>query len=108
VELVVVVEAVVLVAVAAAVAVCPSLLVYLLSLLTHFLAYILSLLAHLLAFLPHLRVHIRHGICHPLHYPHLCCNSWVNSCWWRLWRIYLRLLLLLWLSKYPSSVLIGR
>jgi hypothetical protein len=61
----------------------PSLLSYLLSLLAHFLAYILSLLMHLLAFLPHLRVHIRHGIYHLLHHPHLSCNCWVNSDWWR-------------------------
>jgi hypothetical protein len=31
----------------------------------------------------------------------------VSSGWWRLWRIHLRLLLL-WLSKYPPSVSIGR
>jgi hypothetical protein len=85
----------------------PSLLAYLLSLLAHLLAYILSLLVHLLAFLPHLHVHIRHGVYHLLHYPHLGCNCGISSGWWRLWRIHLRLLLL-WLSKYPPSVSIGR
>jgi hypothetical protein len=71
------------------------------------LAYILSLLEHLLAFLPHLRVHICHGVCHMLHYPHLGWYYGISSNWWRLWRIHLRLLLL-WLSKYPLSVSIGR
>jgi hypothetical protein len=78
VKLVVVVEAVVLVAVVVATPFSPGVL---LSLLAHLLAYIFSLLAHFLAFLPHLRVHIRHSVSHLLHYPHLCCNSWVNSCW---------------------------
>jgi hypothetical protein len=68
---------------------------------------ILSLLEHLLVFLPHLRVHIRHGVYHLLHYPHLGCNSGISSGWWRMWGIHLRLLLL-WLSKYPPSVPIGR
>jgi hypothetical protein len=66
----------------------------------------LSLLAHLLAFLPHLCVHVRHSICHLLHYPHLGCNSWVSSGWWRIGRIIL-FLLLLWLSIYPPTVSIG-
>jgi hypothetical protein len=108
VELVVVVEAVVLADVVVAIVVAtPFSPGVLLSLLAHLLAYIFSLLAHFLAFLPHLRVHIRHSVSHLLHYPHLCCNSWVNNCWWRWRRIHLRLLLL-WLSKYPSSVSIGR
>jgi hypothetical protein len=85
----------------------PSLLSYLLSLLAHFLAYILSFLAHLLSFLPHLRVHICHGICHLLHYPHLGSNCGIGSDWGRRWSIHHSWL---WfgLSKYPSSVSIGR
>jgi hypothetical protein len=44
---------------------------------------------------------------HLLHHPHLSCNGWVNSDWWRRWRIHL-CWLWLGLSKYPSSVSIGR
>jgi hypothetical protein len=78
----------------------PSLLAYLLSLLTHFLAYIFSLL-------PHLCMHVRHSICHLLHYPYLGSNCEISSDWWRLWRIH-RSWLWLGLSKYPLSVSIGR
>ena len=46
-----------------------------------------------------------HSISHLLHYPHLGCNCWISSGWWRIWRIHLGLLLLL--SKYPLIVSIG-
>jgi hypothetical protein len=85
----------------------PPFLAYLFSLLAQLPTYLFSFLVHLLAFLLHLSMHICHGIYHLLHHPHLCCNQWVSSNWWRLWRIHLRLLLL-WLSKYPPSVSIGR
>jgi hypothetical protein len=70
------------------------------------LVHLFSPLAHLLAFLSHLRVHIHHSIIHLLHYPHLGCNCWISSGWWRIWRVHL-CLLLLWLSKYPPTVSIG-
>jgi hypothetical protein len=67
------------------------------------LAHLFPLLAHLLAFLPHLCVHIYHSVSHLLHYPHLGCNCWISTGWWRIWRIHLYFLLL-WLSKYPPTV----
>src|SRR5688572_16841857 len=86
----------------------PSLLAYLFSFLAQHPAYLLSLLAHLLAFLLHLRTHICHSVRHLLHHPHLICNHWVNSAWWRRWwRVHL-CWLWLGLSKYPPSVSIGR
>jgi hypothetical protein len=66
----------------------------------------LSLLAHLLVFLPHLRMLVHHSIYHLLHYPHLGCNCWISTGWWRIWRVHI-CLLLLWLSKYPPTVSIG-
>jgi hypothetical protein len=74
----------------------------------HLLTYILPLLAHLLAFLLHLSTHICHSVRHLLHHPHLSCNQWVNSCWWRRWwRIHL-CWFWLGLSNYPPSVSSGR
>jgi hypothetical protein len=74
----------------------------------HLLTHLFSLLAHLLAFLPHLCMHICHSISHLLHYPHLGCNCWINSGWWRIWRIRrIHLGLLLLLSKYPVVEWIG-
>jgi hypothetical protein len=70
-------------------------------LLMHLLTHILPFLAHFLAFLSHLRMHLCHCIIHLLHYPHLGCNHWISSGWWRIWRVHLCLLLLF---KYPLVV----
>jgi hypothetical protein len=43
--------------------------------------------------LSHLRLHICHNISHLLHHLHLGCNQWINSGWWRIWRIHLCFLL---------------
>jgi hypothetical protein len=109
VELVVVVEAMVLVAVAvvAELLLRPSLLTYLFSLLAQLLAYLFSFLTHLLALLLHLGTHISHSVRHLLHHPHLSCNQWVNSTWWTIRRIHLCWLWLR-LSIYPPSVSIRR
>ena len=69
--------------------------------------YILSFLAHFLAFLLHLSAHICHSVRHLLHHPHLSCDQWVNSAWWRIRRIHL-CWLWLGLSIYPPSVSIRR
>jgi hypothetical protein len=68
-----------------------------------------SLLVHflpLLVFLLHLCMHICYDVSHLLHYLHLGCNCGISSGWWGIWRIHLSLLL--WLSKYPPTVSIGR
>src|SRR5688572_28484863 len=85
----------------------PSLLAYLFLLLAQLSMYLFSFLTHLLAFLLHLSTHICHSVRHLLHHPHLSCNQWVNSAWWRIRRIHLCWLWLR-LSIYPPSVSIRR